>query len=384
MNSTQRLLTALRHKIPDRVPWSALVNNYFLDVQEKKYKTMDMTSFLKYVGADVFTWLGFNSVGKNVKVETYINGRLYKSQEGGNWLNEFYDYLVGLDYYKGEDGRVVERRFITPVGVLSQECTFKASSNSVFISQFPIKKVEDYNVFAYMINDLEYEIDNDSIQKEVGRIGDNGLGVLFLHATPVYELISCFVGLEPFHYLFSDYKKETIRLLNTMFDKYVECYKLYCQARVSAILIPEDTSTTLYSPGFFDSYLKPVIAEYCRIIKEAGKIPIIHACGHLKNLLKSLAATGVECVESMSPPPTGNISVCEFKKMAPQVSVMGGIPATVFAADLLEFKDYVKNLLLTNKAGGNFILSSGDSVPADAKLDNIKAVPELIEEYGRY
>ena len=109
MNSKQRLLTTLNHKISDRVPWSALVNNYFLDVQEDKYKGANPIDFLKEVGSDVTSWLGFRTVGKNVKVETYVDGRLFKTEEGGNWVSEFYDYLVGLDYYKGRDGKVALR-----------------------------------------------------------------------------------------------------------------------------------------------------------------------------------------------------------------------------------------------------------------------------------
>ena len=49
-----------------------------------------------------------------------------------------------------------------------------------------------------------------------------------------------------------------------------------------------------------------------------------------------------------------------------------------------DFKEYIKQLILENKADGNFILSSGDSVPSGAKLENIKAIPDLIESYGKY
>jgi hypothetical protein len=63
---------------------------------------------------------------------------------------------------------------------------------------------------------------------------------------------------------------------------------------------------------------------------------------------------------------------------------MGGIPATVFTEDLDSFRSYVGDLIQKNKTGKNFILSSGDSVPADARLDNIKAIPDLIEQFGKY
>ena len=70
------------------------------------------------------SWLGFSAVGENVAVKTYIDGKLFKTQEGGNWISEFYDYLVGLDYYKVEDGRAVEREFITPLGRLTERGDF--------------------------------------------------------------------------------------------------------------------------------------------------------------------------------------------------------------------------------------------------------------------
>ena len=63
---------------------------------------------------------------------------------------------------------------------------------------------------------------------------------------------------------------------------------------------------------------------------------------------------------------------------------MGGIPANYYLLEVDDFKEYIKQLIIENKGGGNFILSSGDSVPSDAKLENIKAIPDLIESYGKY
>lgn len=35
-------------------------------------------------------------------------------------------------------------------------------------------------------------------------------------------------------------------------------------------------------------------------------------------------------------------------------------------------------------AGGGYVMSTSDEVPADASLDNIKAVVEYVAEHGRY
>lgn len=384
MTSRERLLTTLNHKIADRVPWSALVNNYFLEAQEDKYKKMSPAGFLKEMGADLFDWVGLEAKSKGVVVKTYIDGKLYKTDSSGEWLTEFYDYLVDIDYYRNPKGRIVERKFITPLGELTAKFIYTSTSHTVFISEFPVKRLKDYRIFTYMIESLEYQDLTESYQKKEDEIGEDGLTVAFLHCTPAYELIQCFMGMERFHYFLNDYKNETIKLMDTMFYKFLQCYKLYSNTSVPVMLVGEDASTTIYSPEIFDNYLKPVLKEYCRIIKNAGKIAVIHACGHIKGLIKSLGETGADCIESVSPPPTGNITVSEFKKALPDFCVMGGIPANYYLLELDDFKSYVMNLLLENKEGGNFILSSGDSVPSNAKVDNIREIPDLVEKYGKY
>lgn len=235
-----------------------------------------------------------------------------------------------------------------------------------------------------MIESLEYEDLGKYFADMENEIGGSGMNAAVLHSTPVYELIQCFMGMENFHYLFFDYRKETLELINKMFKKFIQCYEVYAKTDIPAIVIPEDASTTLYSPAFFDEYLNPVINEYCRIINSRDKISVVHACGHLEGLKKSFSRIDVDCIESVSPPPTGNVSIREFKKALPGVCIMGGIPANCYLKELDDFKKYVSELILENKDRGNFILSSGDSVPADAKIENIRSIPYLIEKYGKY
>jgi uroporphyrinogen-III decarboxylase len=192
------------------------------------------------------------------------------------------------------------------------------------------------------------------------------------------------MGLERFLFMLNDYKKETVDLMDIMSEKYRKCYEIYSKTAIEAILIPEDASTTLYSPEIFNKYFKPTLKEYCRIIKDSGKIAIIHACGHLKGLANYLGETGANCIESVSPPPTGNIGIDELKKLLPDFCIMGGISANHFLLDLNDFKEFVKVSVLTNKKRRNFIFSSGDSVPRDAKIDNLKIIPELVMKYGQY
>ena len=384
MNSRERLMAAFDHKIPDRVPWSGLITDYFINFHKCELGDTSTSDFLKEAGADIFNWLGMEARSPGVEVQTYNESGLVEKDKSGNWLTEFYNYIGNIDYYKSSNNKTITRKFITPPGELTAKFTYTPESHTVFISEFPIKKIEDYRIFTYMIESLEYEDLGKYFADMENEIGGSGMNAAVLHSTPVYELIQCFMGMENFHYLFFDYRKKTLELINSIFEKFTQCYGIYVKTGIPAIVIPEDASTTLYSPAFFDEYLSPVINEYCRIISSKDKISVIHACGHLDGLKESFSRIDVNCIESVSPPPTGNVSISEFKKALPGVCIMGGIPANCYLKELDDFKKYVSELILENKDRGNFILSSGDSVPADAKIENIRSIPDLIEKHGKY
>lgn len=384
MDSKERLLTALDHKIPDRVPWSGLITDYFLNFHKSELGDMSASDFLKEAGADIFNWVGMEAKSPGVEVQTYNSTGLVKKDKSGDWLMEFYNYIGNIDYYKSSSNNITTRRFITPYGELTAKFIYAPKSHTVFLSEFPIKKIEDYRIFTYMIESLEYtDLSKyfDDMENEIGR---SGINAAVLHSTPVYELIQCFMGMESFYYFFFDYPTKTLELINRIFKKFIQCYEIYAETNIPAIVIPEDASTTLYSPAFFNEYLNPVINEYCRIINNKDKKSVIHACGHLNGLKESFSRIDVDCIESVSPPPTGNVSIREFKKALPGVCVMGGIPANCYLSELDDFKKYIGELILENKDRGNFILSSGDSVPADARIENIRSIPDLIDEYGKY
>lgn len=383
MTSRERLLITLNHKTPDKIPWSGLINNYFIKSQKNNYYNMSSSEFLKEMGADLFDWVGFEPKNKNILIKTFVDNKLCETGYGDG-ISVFYNYIADTIYHGDSYKRVVEKKFLTPLGELNTKFTYTPLSHSVFISEFPIKKVEDYKAFTYMMESLEYKDLSKEYQDNENNLGEDGVTVSALHCTPAYELIQCFMGLERFHYFFQDYKKRTLKLMEIMFDKFCECYRLHTKLNVPVFLIPEDASTTLYSPDFFNTYLKPVLKEYVKIIKESGKLSVIHACGHLKNLIKSLSEIDIDCIESVSPQPIGDISVQDLKKALPNFCIMGGIPANVFLYELDDFKQYIKKLIIENKKGGNYVLSSGDSVPSDARIENLKAITYLVEKYGKY
>jgi uroporphyrinogen-III decarboxylase len=64
---------------------------------------------------------------------------------------------------------------------------------------------------------------------------------------------------------------------------------------------------------------------------------------------------------------------------------MGDVPAALLAAGTRdEVLSYCRRLIQEVGKDGGFILSSGCSVPANARVENVRALMESANEWGRY
>lgn len=68
-----------------------------------------------------------------------------------------------------------------------------------------------------------------------------------------------------------------------------------------------------------------------------------------------------------------------------KVCIMGNVPSAMLVYGTPEEVDaYCKQLIEDCAAGGGFILGTECEVPWDAKRENVRAIIEAAEKYGRY
>ena len=81
-------------------------------------------------------------------------------------------------------------------------------------------------------------------------------------------------------------------------------------------------------------------------------------------LLPHMAAAGVDVIESISPPPTGNIDIADAFALLPQhVALIGGIEPVFFQNCTAEELDARTDALLQMTAGRRYVLANSDSCP---------------------
>lgn len=147
-------------------------------------------------------------------------------------------------------------------------------------------------------------------------------------------------------------------------------------------------SITLASPELFDRFALPFIKEATRLCKEAGLPTMLHSCGKETHLVRRVAEeTDLNCVNPLEVPPMGDCDLAQLKRSyGDRIALMGNLHTTdiMLRGSVETVKAVARQAIDDGGAGGGFILSTGDQCGRDTPDENLFALVEVCETYGRY
>jgi uroporphyrinogen-III decarboxylase len=143
------------------------------------------------------------------------------------------------------------------------------------------------------------------------------------------------------------------------------------------------SSPSLISPSHFEEFVLPELEYIVNTIMDAGMNPLFHcdACW-TQNFHFFQKFPSKKIILQLD----GASDIFKAKEMlGKRMCIMGDVPASLLAfGEKDEVMDYCKRLINEVGKGGGFILSSGCSIPANAKPENVQAMYEAVEEWGYY
>ena len=354
MKSRQRLLGAIRGETIDRVPWSPFLA-YYWDFLPAEVQARGQFAYLREMGADPLlrgSHLQYKCTYRNCEIE---------------------DKAIG---------KVGYRAYHTPVGTLVEKGMHSDLGRTYFRTEHPVKTPEDFKILQYIHENMVIEPNYEQFEADLALYGDDALmlPLLGVHGKTAFQsLVEQWVGTENLVYMLYDEPEVVEECLAVMQARDEETVRISVNTAADGFIFWEDSSTTNISPAMFAKYTKPEIDRWGELVHGAGKLLVHHACGHLKDLLPLMARSNIDAIESISPPPTGNVTLQEAAAILPEhIALIGGLEPVRLMNGTVESVCTDAMELMNDLAGRRFVLANSDSCPPNVEYEKFLAVTDLV------
>lgn len=357
MQSRDRLLGALRGTEIDRVPWSPFFAYYWehlpAEIQQK-----GQFAYFQQIGADPLL-RGFHHLTRC----TFENCEIERKSSGKE------QYVI----------------YSTPVGKLVEKYVYSENGNTTFLVDHPVATAEQFKTLQYMHEHMRIEPDPKPFEDDYRLYGNDALLLPTIgvhHKTAFQSMVEHWVGTVNLAYALYDEPEVVEECLAVIQARDEEDLRIALQSPADGFIFWEDSSTTNISPDFFRKYTLPEINRWGDLIHQSGKLLVHHACGHLRNLLPLMARSNIDAVESISPPPTGNITLQQAAEILPEhIALIGGLEPTRLLNGSVEEVCQDARALLTDLDGRRFVLGNSDSCPPNVSYEKFTAVTEVVRSF---
>ncbi|MHA2322474.1 MAG: uroporphyrinogen decarboxylase family protein [Candidatus Thorarchaeota archaeon] len=170
----------------------------------------------------------------------------------------------------------------------------------------------------------------------------------------------------------------------------VELTKILGDEGAELIMVLDDygfKNGPFMSPKSFQTYVYPWLKRICDEAHKRGTKILLHSDGDLMLLFDDLVNCGIDAINPIEPS-TANPEYDIFKlyeKYGDKITFVGNIsPIMLTKGTVSEVEEYTKRLILELAPGGGYIFSSGHSISPGVTIDNWEAVIRIREKYGTY
>jgi uroporphyrinogen-III decarboxylase len=383
MNSSERLLTAMAGGTPDRVPVATWFGLPLLSQVTGQAPRQFLDTFvddpLNSLIALQEDW-GFDPIYLSFsELEDEVidwPSRFF------SWPTEAFEHwqvkkeIVGRD----EDATTFRRTIITPAGQLTSQ--YRAERYQKWTMEYLIKEERDLGLLKYRPDpDL---INVDRLAEVVKTVGDRGV---VLHVFPGVWYDACSLrGVTELCLDIYDRPAWLKQFMETICDYLIRLLKRVLETGLKVVQIDESWVGVGLSRDTYEEFVLPYDRELVKVAKEAGLLVDYHNCGRGTAILESMAATGCDALEPLTPPQlNGDIRLDDAKRrIGDQVCLYGGFNERVLMSDDPEVvRIEVRRCIDAAAAGGGYAIRCAGQI-FHARIDNLYVMTDEVRRYGTY
>ncbi len=366
MTHRERILHILKGEQPDQVPWCGDLDYWANSLIKRGLKPPGFVQSDEYIQWHCDLNVGF-----------YLQGYFPYRQ-----------IIENCEIIEWNEGHRRFKEIKTTVGSVRECWEYMPESYTEGPIEHFLKTETDLPVMKHIYENTRFEPDYDFAVKRRSQIGDQGVVLCYLPKSPFMHLLALEAGVLSLTMLAMTRPDEFQELLDVMKNAFDLAAQIAVDSPAEVLMIPENLSSEMVGPDFFELYMRAYQEEWTAKIKAAGKYSFIHIDGTMAGLLNQEASVGFTVLEALTPHPVGDLKWEELADFAgDSKSVLwGGIPGVYFTENVSEkeFERHVKHMLGIMVKEPRYVLGVADQVPPDGLESRVKRVAQMVKKYGRY
>jgi len=191
------------------------------------------------------------------------------------------------------------------------------------------------------------------------------------------------LGMENFSLALHDNRPFVETVLDRYCDWAAVVAERVCQLGFDVFVSTDDMAfktTTFFSPTVFRDLVLP---RYQRVAEKITLPWIIHSDGNIMPFLNALVGLGIT---GLHPNEKGAMDIRAVKReYGDRICVLGNVDLNILGVGTPEDVDReVRQLIRDVGPGGGYIVTSGNSLAGYLRPENVLALSEAVQKYGRY
>lgn len=374
MTGRERLLKTIQGKVPDRVPISPWVDEFFARQflgREEVDPVGDVIAVCETLGVDAILrppirWkYSYGGAGWDAKLD-----------KTGEPTGERLETLT-IHTRNGGSLRQIKR-----IEEVRPGYYFTATLEPIVKSPSDLALMEEYEIFP-----MEWDL--SEVVRAQREVGQRGIVCPYAHGS-AFNAVCRLRALES---VLVDPHVDPVFYDELM--RFAMRTDLRVAAAMSQLVPPPDTvfvganraTADVVGSQHFDRFIFPYEQAHLDELRKLGLFAIYHNCGKSRALLPSYAALPCDGFESFPPPPLGDGDVSRTREILGNTVVLIG---NIDQVHLLrhsrvgEVERAARQTMLAGKACGNFIFATSDELYDDAPLENVVAMISSAMDHSSY
>ena len=373
MNAKERVIKALNHEVPDRIPlfcqilmpeFQKKLLNYWGDsfIKDRRLKLSYRDYNLEHkLGYDM-AW-GFDSFPHYIPPKYMQEHPLPKLPDGNKYVD------LNGKIFLNRSNRELGDAFYLGNYIDSEE-----KADYFYDTYFAIEWEEAPN-FARNINKRLKKFPIEEF-------------VPCCHLNPILESMWMGMGLGLLIKLIRKDKAKIKHYIDLRKKKLVDAAKLNAETDFDVFFICDDTAlkgTTMINPIYHRELFIPAYKEAVEILRKAGKYVIFHSDGFTEPYFEGLIEAGFSGVESLEPMAGMNLKQLK-ETYGDKLCLIGNIDVSQLLpyGSKEDVINEVRKCIQDAAQGGGYMLSACTDITNSCKVENVLTMISAAKKHGKY